>query len=204
MSAPSIGWSDFARERYRPGKGHSYFVGEEAALIELIREHWEGRRPGHGRESLEQVIIVPLPPVSFVCGTVKVDENSQLHAAFSRRQSGEEAYIEIGADGPREPAVHAAVVLYSAATLLENDGERSGDTDWEIVSVQASPVADEPMRPLTMSRNQLSKTGGTPCEYSAREFAEAIWYWSARCSVREDGDPAAGAEFTPASPSSKE
>ncbi len=204
MATPSIGWSDFARERYRPGMGHSYFEGGEAKLSELIAEHWEDRRPGHGRENLEQVVIVPLPPVGFVCGTVKVDENTQLHAAFSRRQAGEEAYIDINAVGQREPAVHAAVVLYSAATLLENDGARSGDTDWEIVSVQASPVDYEPMRPLTMARNLLSKPGGTPCEYTAREFAEAIWYWSARCSVREDGNPAAGVEFKPASPSSEE
>jgi hypothetical protein len=204
MSTPSIAWSDFARERYRPGMGHSYFEGDETALVELIAEHWGERRPGHGREDLSRVVIVPLPPTGFVCGTVKVEENTELRAAFTRRQADEDGYIEISAAGPREPARHAAAVLYSAATLLENGGSRSSEADWEIVSVQASPLADEPMRPLTMARNLLSKAGGTPCEYSVREFAEAIWYWSGRCSVHEDGNREARIEFKPASPPSEE
>lgn len=183
---PSIGWSDFARERYLPGAGHSFFRGSEAELAALVAEHWAERRPGHGREDLSQVVIVPLPPERFACGTVKVTEETVLSAAFDRRQAHEDGYIEVSAAGDPEPALHAMVVLYSADTLLENDGARSGDWDWEIVSVQASPVADEPMRPLTMARNLLSKPGGTPCEYSAREFAEAIWYWSGRCSVERD------------------
>ncbi len=183
---PSIGWSEFARERYLPGKGHSYFLGDEAELEALVAEHWGERRPGHGREDLSQVVIVPLPPERFVCGTVKVNEETALDARFNRRQDHEAGFIEVSAAGEPEPALHAMVVLYSAGTLLENGGTRSGDRDWEIVSVQASPVADEPMRPLTMARNMLSKPGGTPCDYSAREFAEAIWYWSGRCSVERD------------------
>ena len=76
----------------------------------------------------------------------------------------------------------------SADTLLENDGERSGDYDWEIVSIQAAPVAGEPMKPVTMARNFLARPGGTPCEYSARDFALAIEYWSRRCDLLEDDD----------------
>lgn len=183
MSVPSVAWSDFARARYRPGRGYSYFTGDEDELVARVREHWDRRVPGHGREDLEQVVLVPLPPERFVCGTVRVGPETPLTATLRRRQAHEDGYIHVAAPGPGEAARHAAVVLYSAATLLENGGRRSSEADWEIVSVQASPVADEPMRPLTMARNLLAKPGGTPARYTAEQFAAAIWYWAARCSV---------------------
>lgn len=182
---PSIGWSDFARERYRPGQGHSHFQGTDDELVALVRAHWDTRRPGAGRDDLEKVVIVDLPPERFAGATVRVDENTPLRARFTRRQAGEDGFIEVRARGPREPARFACVVLYSAAALLENDGRRATDRDWEIVSIQAGPLRDEPMRPLTMARNFLGKPGGTPCRYTADQFAEAVWYWSARAGADE-------------------
>ncbi len=189
MAAPSIGWSDFARERYRPGQGHSSFDGSEAELVALIDEHWERRRPGTGRRDLDRVVLVPLPPHRFTSGILRVSETTALTARFRRRQQHEEGYIEVLATGSPEPARFACAVLYSAATLLENEGSRSGDWDWEIVSLQAGPLEDEPMRPLTMARNFLGSPGGTPCDYTARQFAEAIRYWSDRCGSLPESDP---------------
>ncbi len=180
---PSIGWSDFARGRYVPGASHSHFLGSEDELIALVGAHWADRSPGAGRDSLDEVVLVPVPPERFVSATVKVDEDTPLTATFTRRQPHEHGYVEIRATGEREPARHAAVVLYAAATLLENGGARSTDRDWEIVCVIASPVPDEPMDPLTMARNMLSKPGGTPCDYTAEQFAEAVWYWSGRARI---------------------
>ena len=77
-------------------------------------------------------------------------------------------------------------MLYSAAALTENEGKRSGDFDWEIVAIIASPVETEPMNPLTMARNFLEKPGGTFCEYTAREFAEAVYYWSCRAGLEPE------------------
>lgn len=184
MGTPTFAWSDFARSRYRPGGAHSYFNGDEAALLELVAAHWRSRRPGDGRDDLEAVVVVPVPATGFVCGTVLVEEHAGLSAELVRRQPGEEPYLRVLADGPREPARHAAVVLYSAATLLLNGGVRSSDADWEIVCVLASPVPVEPMDPLTMARNFLALPGGTPCDYTAAQFAEAIRYWSRRAAVR--------------------
>lgn len=178
-----IGWSAFARDRYRPGLGRSYFTGGAEELIDLIRAHWSERRPGAGRDDLDEVVIVPLPPERFACGTVTVGEDTPLEARLVRRQAGEDPYIETRARAEAPPARHAAVVLYSAQTLLKNDGVRSGDFDWEIVAIQASVEADEPMRPLTMARNFLAKPGGTPCQYTPRQFAEAVYYWSCRCGI---------------------
>ncbi|MCP4547255.1 MAG: DUF3228 family protein [bacterium] len=178
-----IGWSNFALGRYKPGSSHSHFTGTNEELLTLVREHWRTRRPGAGRDGLNEVVIVSCPPERFVCGTVLVDENTAIRALFRKRQAHEDGYVEIRAAGPRESALVADVVLYSSATLLANGGEQSGDYDWEIVSIQAGSTPDEPMHPLTMARNLLARPGGTPCEYSAREFAEAIYYWSCRCSI---------------------
>lgn len=185
MSAvPSMGWSEFARGRYVRGRGHAWFDGSEEELLDLVRRHWRDRRPGDGRMDLEQVVVVPVPADRFRGATVRVDETTPLSARLVRRQPHEDPYMEILADAPAEPVGHAAVVLYSAATLLENGGARSSDADWEVVCLLASPEATEPMDPLTMARNMLAKPGGTPCDYTARQFAEAVWYWSARAKIR--------------------
>jgi len=198
---PSIGWSDFALARHRPGGRHGWFDGTPEELLELVRRHWRERRPGTGREDLTRVVIVPVPPDRFTGSTVLVNEHTPLRAVFERRQPHEEGFVSVRAEGPREPVHHAGVVLYSAATLLENEGVRSGSWDWEVVSLLASPVPDEPMNPLTMARNMLARPGGTPCRYSAEQFAEAIWYWSRRAPVHVPGsdDPD---RHSPATPSS--
>jgi hypothetical protein len=181
----SIGWSDFARRRHVPGGTHAWFAGTFEELLDLVREHWDRRGPGAGRTGLDEVVVVPVPAARFVGSTVLVKDDTPLFAALDRRQPHEEPYIRVTADGPREPALHAAVVLYSAATLLENGGTRTGEYDWEVVSLQASAVADEPMHPVTMARNFLAKPGGTFAPYTAQQFAEAVWYWSRRAAAQD-------------------
>ncbi len=183
MTIPTLGWSQFARSRHYAGSKHTWFEGSEAELLDLVRGHWDSRLPGAGQTDLSRVVLVPVPPDGFVCSTVRVDDSTPLHACFDRRQVGEDGFVRVTAEGPREPAHFAHVVLYSAEAVQENDGQRSGDFDWEVVCLIASPVADEPMHPLTMARNLLEKPGGTYCEYSAREFAAAVYYWSQRASV---------------------
>lgn len=187
---PSLGWSDFARARYRAGRGHSYFEGSESELLDLVRAGWAQRRPGAGRKDLSQVVVVPVPCEGFVGSTVLVDETTALQAGFERRQPAEDGYVKVSAAGPAEPVRFAGVVLYSGETLLENGGSRSCDADWEVVSLLAEPAADTPLHPLTMARNYLEKPGGTHCEYSAREFAEAIYYWSCRAALQPEEERA--------------
>lgn len=187
-AALKLGWSDFAAVRHVPGGKHTWFEGTPEELLELVRAGWEYRRPGAGRSDLDKVVVVPVDPAGFVSSTVLVDGSTVLHAVFDRRQAHEEGFVRVTAEGPREEVRHASVVMYSADTLLENDGTRSGDFDWEVVCLIAGPAEVEPMDPLTMARNMLEKPGGTYCRYSAREFAESIWYWSARASVHVKED----------------
>jgi hypothetical protein len=185
-----LGWSDFARRRHVPGGAHGWFAGSPEELLDLVREHWPRRRPGAGRTDLETVVVVPVPADRFVGSTVAVTADTPLFASLERRQPQEEPYIRVMAEGPREAALFASVVLYSAETLTENGGERSGESDWEVVSLRVGPTADEPMHPVTMARNFLQKTGGTFAPYTAQQFAEAIWYWSRRAVARDMRVPA--------------
>ena len=86
MTVPSIGWSDFARRRHRPGGSHVCFEGSDDEVLDLVRAHWAGRRPGVGRDDLDKVVVVPVPPERFVCATVRATEATGLHADLCRRQ----------------------------------------------------------------------------------------------------------------------
>lgn len=181
-----LGWSDFARGRHVPGGKHTWFEGSQEELLCRVLDQWQYRKPGAGRTDRTKVVVVPVDPAGFVSSTVQVDENTPLFATFERRQAHEDGHIRVTAEGPREEAAFASVVLYSADTLLENEGNRSGDFDWEVVCLIAGPEPDEPMDPLSMARNMLEKPGGTYCHYTAEQFAEAVWYWAGRASAHVD------------------
>ena len=188
ITALNLGWSDFAARRHVPGGKHTWYEGSAEELLDLVRAGWEYRRPGAGRTGLDKVVIVPVDSAGFVSSTVAVDESTVIHAVFDRRQAREEGFVRVTAEGSREEVLHASVVMYSADTLLENDGTRSGDFDWEVVCLIAGPAVVEPMDPLTMARNMLEKPGGTYCKYSAEDFSKSVWYWAARATahVKED------------------
>ena len=188
VSVPSLAWSEFARRRHVPGGKHTWYEGSEDQLLDLVRAHWPERRPGAGRDGLDEVVVVAVPPGGFHGTTVRVEDGTRLHAALDRRRPDEDPFVRVTAEGVPEPARHAGVVLYSAETLLENDGERSSDAEWEVVCLLAGAGPQEPMDPVTMARNFLEKPGGTYAPYTARQFAEAIWFWSRR-AARHVVDP---------------
>lgn len=186
-----IDWSEFALSRHKPNSGYCYSTLSDEEVIQLVRDNFHKAEPGDGETGLDRKIVVPVPSDSFVCSTALLKEGLEGIARAKRRQDGEDLYFEsyitpsmakIKGVKP-EPANYAKVVLYSAEALLENGGKRSTNADWEIVCLIASPVDDEPMPPLTMARNQLEKPGGTKSEYSAEEYARAIYYWSQRTKI---------------------
>lgn len=178
----SVAWSDFALGRHKPGTGYSYFTGSQAELIQLIQENWDQRIPGQGRKDLTEVVIVPMPSERFMTTTVPVTDETELQAQNFRRREHEAPYVRVTAKGQAQPAQFAKVVCYSHATLAKNQ-ESSRPSDWEIVTIIASPVENEPMDPQTMMRNMRGQAGGTQVNYSAEELLDSIDFWSRHVKV---------------------
>ena len=181
-SGESLGWSEFALGRHNPGTGYSYFQGSRSELLELVQENWSQRKPGSGRSNLDEVVIVPMPSARFMTTTVPADDELTLKAQNYRRREHEDPYLRVTAEGAARPADFAQVVLYSRETLGKND-ERSRSTDWEVVSIIASPVENEPMDPVTMMRNMRGKSGGTQVDYTAEQLLDSIEFWSRHVKV---------------------
>jgi len=194
MSTPTIGWSQFAIGRHTATSGNSYFTtklstaDDHAEVILRVKDKWPLRKPGDGEgDCLDRKILVPVPPEHFYCPPrAKLVMGMPVQAEVVQRQEGEEPFVEkfVTPEDAEKfgaiveiPAAFVDVVLYSAEALLENDGERSTDCEWEIVCILARQQEDaEPMPPLTMARNQLEMAGGTAGHYTSEEYAKSIWY----------------------------
>jgi hypothetical protein len=182
----TLGWSDFAKKYSKQGTGNSFSTLDEQTIIRLTLENWHKAIPGNGETDLNRKILVPLPIDGFFCPPkAKLVLGMPINAEIVERQKGEEPYIQIYVDRSvaesfnaliEKPAKSVFIVCYNKEALLENNGTRSTDCDWEIVTILCNDTSEnQPMDSLTMARNMLEKTGGTKGEYSAKEFAEAVW-----------------------------
>lgn len=194
MKVPSVGWSKFATDRHVLGTGFSYSTFSNPSIADLVRQNWHKRVPGHGETTLDRKIVVPIQPFlmgsegdipMFFIPEVALRSGLPLKAIVTSRQQGEDLFVETYIDfedakelgiNP-EPATKVEVVCYCAEVLLENGGVRTTNDDWEIVSLNASNDDKEPpMDSLTMARNFLEMPGGTKSDYTAEEFAKAVYY----------------------------
>jgi len=176
---PNIRFNKFAR-RQTPESGFSHFEGTEQELLDLTMEHFEEAKQGYK----PGVLLVPVPADRFKTGVVLVDPETVLTASFAARREGEASYLSIQAEGEKAQAQHVHVILYSREVLNENN-EATEDGDWEVISINAwESDGPEPMDPMTMARNFLELPGGTRGEFSARDFAESILYWSTRARTK--------------------
>ena len=184
----TVGWSQFALDRHKKGTGNSYFNCSTNEVLTRVVENFDKAYPGQGETDLTRKIIVPIAPKSFFTSLAPLQEGMPVRAAVTVRQEGEDPYVEtfittedanrLGIEAYK--AEYVNVVLYSDEALTENGGERTTNTDWEVVCILASRYEIEPMPPLTMARNFLEKPGGTKSVYSAQEFAEAIYFNSVK------------------------
>lgn len=192
----SIGISVFAQNKADPAK-----------LLRQVRQNWINRKPGTGRTDIDKVVLVPISPEGYALRTVEISEDFVYDAYFTRRAEGEDPYIAYRAIGYKphglrwlgwklgitklKPITAATakfvhVVCYSAESMLENNGKRTGDFDWEVVAVLPSNREVEPMEPLTMARNMLQKPGGTFAPYTQYQVLEAVYYHSRRVVIMEN------------------
>lgn len=185
---PTIAWSNFARNRHTANSGFSYTTLNRSDVVDRILANWDRRKPGDGEgNNIDRKVLVPVEADGFFCPPrAKLVDGLPVRAEVVRRQAHEEPFVEhfvtladarqFGA-AEEIPARFVEIVVYSADALLENDGERSSDADWEIVCILAQTgFKTEPMPPLTMARNQLEKPGGTAGHYTSEQYAEAIWH----------------------------
>jgi len=176
MMSKHIQTSPFV-QRQTPDSKFSHFDGTWEAVEALVEANFDKAEPGYR----DGVVLVPVPADGFFSGVVEVTEGMPLVTTLIRRRPDEEPFIEAVAPGqPKLPAKTVKVVLYRHDVLAEGN-EQSCDAEWEIISVNASPVEGEiPMHPITMMRNMMVRPGGTAATYTAEQFCEAIHYWSTR------------------------
>ena len=69
------------------------------------------------------------------------------------------------------------VVLYRSDVLAENGDNalESSEDNWEVVSINASPVEGEiPINPMTLMHNHFGSEGGTATNMTDVEFVAAL------------------------------
>lgn len=188
IETPTIGWSHFAANRHKKGTGFSYSLFSNYQVACMTATNFPNAKRGQGETAWNRKLVVPLPRhdlSDFICSTCLLTEDMVVEAEVTKRQEGEDLFVSsFTRDGVSERAEFVNVVIYSSEALLENDGERTTDCDWEIVALLCSPVENEPMHPLALARNFLNKPGGTKSTYTAEELAKSIYYWSQRINVK--------------------
>lgn len=169
---PSIAINDFVKRQTKNSR-FSYFDGTWDELIKLVEDNFNNKIQGYR----DGVMLIPVPSNRFYTSMCKIDKDSILESKFEARREGEEPIKRtVVKNGKKTPANFVKIVLYRHDVLLENN-ENSTDADWEIISINASLVENEPMHPMTMARNMLNKEGGTKAEYTGQQFAESLWFW---------------------------
>lgn len=165
---------------------NSYFAGTWEELEALCEANLHDFEPGTGSVD-NDVILVNVPPAGFFTAITEItDENrEQVEVITTKRREGEAEYTTRILRGEKEPAARVQIVLYRADVLAQ-DSDRNTDSEWEIVSVNASPAYHVPMTPKTMERNEKHEAGGTQRTYTAEEWAEAIAFWESHVAIWED------------------
>jgi hypothetical protein len=205
-----IGWSQFALDRHKYGAGYTFFHCKPELVCEEVKRNWHNRFPGQGETTLERKVVVPMQDIDlFSMSTIKLRLGIPVKAEVVERQPGEDPFIETFVDladfekievpedfkGPIhykngksflgfETPKYVNIVCYSVEALLENNGTRTTDKEWEIVAVLGSNIRIEPMTPLTQARNFLEKVGGTKSIYTAQEFAESIYFHATQRGIK--------------------
>ena len=172
--------NEFVRRQVK-GRGKTYADGLSFEQIaENAQEHLANGDYMYGYR--DGVVVVQttkniLP--HFICPFVKINEDTKLRAQMVRRRPEEETYIQIRAlNGTKLKTGSVDLILYRDDVLAETD-EQTSDAGWELISFHAIPegIADMPMGPITMMRNQLHLTGGTKAHYDSAVWAKSVKFW---------------------------
>ena len=176
----SVAVNDFVR-RQTNGSGKTY---TNKSTFEEIAKHAQDQltngnyKMGY-RDGVALIQVIKELIHHFICPFVRVTEKTKLNAVVIRRRPEEEPYIQIRAlNGTPLKTSLVDLILYRHDVLAETN-EQTTDADWELISFHAIPegIANMPMGPVTMMRNQLHLTGGTKAHYDSEAWAKSVKFW---------------------------
>ena len=173
-----IAISNFVR-RQTPESQYSHWTLSDKDLIALTESNFNNAKKGYR----EGVCLIPVPAQGFFSSVVKLRPGDKLEGVYEARKEGESPRKNIySVSGNKIPAVSVDIILYSHAVLAENN-EQSCDSDWEIISVNASPTEGEtPIPTGALIANHLQLSGGTATNMSNDDFVEllrkSVDFWS--------------------------
>lgn len=170
--------SNFVKRQTKESK-FGYFDGSWSKLEKLVEEHLSEAKEGYR----DGVVLIPVPVHNFYSSIVQLKETDEFVAEYTRRVSNEDPQLSTSVlNRGKQPAKYVDIVLYRY-DVLEEDNDRSQDSYWEIISINASLHKNTPMHPITMMRNELHLAGGTQASYSKEEYIEAIRFWSSHANT---------------------
>jgi hypothetical protein len=182
----SIAVSEFVK-RQTPESRFSHFEGEELDLIILVQHNWDKRKPGYR----DGVTLVPVPSKHFYSGIVQLKAGDKFAGVYEARQEGEDPRKSTWVVGGKKiPAKQVDIILYRHDVLAEND-EQSAETDWEIISINASPTEEEVPIPMgALIANHLELSGGTATKMTDAEFVtqlrKTVLWWGDKAMAGGD------------------
>jgi len=171
----------------------SHSVHSWETICDMIVHNFDEGRPGTTKGTLE----VPLPIDGMYTGVVLLKDGDSLSGVFESRHKSEAPRKAIGYEcmvgevninctpGVRfmrmrkEPAKSVYAVLYPSCVLAKDSPPcnelRPMDGNWELVSLNASPVEqDTPICPDTLMHNHFGSAGGSATGMSPEEFVMAL------------------------------
>ena len=131
------------------------------------------------------VVLVPVEPVGFYSGVIKLVEGMQLRGSYKPRKNGEVPRKSLQAVGGQKIRAQSVdIVLYASSVLAEDDSNELPPVEgnWEIISINASPDKEEmPINPSVLMHNHFGSSGGTATRLSDKDFVsmlrDSFDYW---------------------------
>ena len=182
---PIIAVSQFVR-RQTPESEFSYYDGNWEDLATMATTYFAQAHPGYR----DGVCLIPVPPNNFYTSITQLNEGDEFEGVYLPRQAGETPRKRIWKkNGQKMPAQSCELVLYRHDVLAENH-EQSCDTDWEIISINASPQTEGgvPLTVGTLLANHFQDSGGTATHLNPEELVDALrvsyFYWKDKMNCK--------------------
>ena len=159
------------------------------ALDEMLRQTVQNEfLQGHFSNGYRDgVVLITLNPADFSnlkSRVVTVDEDTKFVTVCKSRVPGEKPRKKTMALAQElSPANYIKAVLYRS-DVLEEDNDRSSDSEWELVTLLVQVDEFEPMATATLMANHFKADGGTATNMSPADFEQALRisynYWKNR------------------------